>query len=412
MSANANIVIGRAANCDFQLSDTTVSGHHARLTWVGRRLVVEDLSSANGTFVNGERIQRAELRPGEDLRLGAASFPWGHPKLYGFLRRGAAGDTILGMSISTRKFICGACGHKGTIPKKFTGGNLACQACKTPLIVGRKPPPEAKARRGRGGGVVRGFVTLAALGIIAAGGLWLWQNGGRERLRVVQEQVHPLGPRPTSAEELSIRVHARDNIVDAMDVDNPVTRNAAARVAAEIEGPFSVEQVANVWSFVRKRWRYVNDPQGSEYFANASETIENEYVGDCDDFAIVVASMIRAVGGRTRIVMMNGPAGGHAYPEVCVDGEPEEVRSRLDQFYRRNRDRSLRARVRGIYFRPAEDCSLWLNLDWNAGVPGGPYEVETWAVAVYPDGVTETLATVAPPADAAGGAAPAEGATP
>ena len=35
---------------------------------------------------------------------------------------------------------------------------------------------------------------------------------------------------------------------------------------------------------------------------------------------------------------------------------------------------------------------MWLNLDWNARVPGGPYGHEYWAVAIYPDGRTETLA--------------------
>jgi hypothetical protein len=228
-----------------------------------------------------------------------------------------------------------------------------------------------------------------ALGV----GVWLWQNGGEERARVVREQLQPIGPRPTSEQELSIRVHTRDHIVQSIDTSNPVVRNAAARLAAESQGPFSVDQVANIWSHIRGRWRYVNDPQGNEYFAKASETIENDYVGDCDDFAIVISAMIAAIGGRSRLVMMNGPQGGHAYPEVCVEGDPEAIRSQLDEHYRSARDRSQRQRVSGIHFRPAVDCPVWLNLDWNAGAPGGPYEPETWAVAIYPDGTTETLAT-------------------
>jgi len=238
-------------------------------------------------------------------------------------------------------------------------------------------------------------VSLVLVAVASGVALWVWQHGGEERARVVREQLQPIGPRPSSEEELSVRVHSRDRIVASMDSSNPIVRNAAARVAAGEQGTFSVEQVAAVWSHVRGQWRYVNDPQGSEYFAHASETIDNDFVGDCDDFAIVVASMITAIGGRTRLVMMNGPEGGHAYPEVCLDAEAEDVRARLDTHYRALRDPELRQRVNGIHFRPASDCQLWLNLDWNAGVPGGPYEPESWAIAVYPDGLTETLAVAA-----------------
>jgi hypothetical protein len=395
MTDSHQIVVGRSRDCGLVISDGTVSGRHARLTWHGAVLLVEDLGSANGTWVRGQRITQMEIRPGDDLRLGAVSFPWGHPNLYGFLRKGAAGDTILGMSIPGRKYICGACGQTGLIPHGFDGGTLECIKCHTALIVGKKPPPEARAQ-GKGGSRVGSVLgSLVMLAIAGGIGLWVWQNGGEERARVVREQLQPIGPRPTSDEELSVRVHSRDRIVASMDSSNPIVRNAAARVAAGEQGSFSVEQVAAVWSHVRGQWRYVNDPQGSEYFALASETIDNSFVGDCDDFAIVVASMITAIGGRTRIVMMNGPEGGHAYPEVCLEAEAEDVRARLDTHYRALTDREFRQRVNGIHFRPAGDCRLWLNLDWNAGVPGGPYEPESWAIAVYPDGKTETLAVAA-----------------
>ncbi|MCA9579485.1 MAG: FHA domain-containing protein [Sandaracinaceae bacterium] len=405
MSDSQQIVIGRSRDCGLVLSDGTVSGRHARLTWQGASLLVEDLGSANGTWVRGQRVTQLQIRPGEDLRLGAVSFPWGHPDMYAFLRRGAAGDTILGMSIPGRKYICGACGQTGLIPTGFDGGTLSCAACHTALIVGRRPVP-APPRQSSAGSIL---ASLLMLGVAAGIGVWLWQHGGEERARVVREQLQPIGPRPTSAEELSVRVHTRDRVVASMDSSNPVVRNTAARIAADAQGNFSIEQVANIFSHVRGSWRYVNDPEGSEYFAHASETITNEYVGDCDDFAIVVAAMLTSIGGRARIVMMSGPEGGHAYPEVCLAGDPEDVRAHLDDHYQHLRDRALRQHVNGIHYRPAEDCPLWLNLDWNAGVPGGAYEAESWAVAIYPDGRTETLATAgtpppaAPPAPASGG---------
>lgn len=55
-------------------SDDTVSRHHARLELrVGRWFLV-DLDSSNGTVVNGRRVRDAEVRAGDEIRLGAAGF--------------------------------------------------------------------------------------------------------------------------------------------------------------------------------------------------------------------------------------------------------------------------------------------------------------------------------------------------
>jgi hypothetical protein len=196
--------------------------------------------------------------------------------------------------------------------------------------------------------------------------------------------------RSQSEQEDSVRVHTAPRVVAAIDYENPLTRNTAVRIAAEDDGPFRIEQVARIWMQVRSEWRYVNDPLGREYFATASETIENGYAGDCDDFAIVLASMVTAVGGDARVVMMDGPAGGHAYAEVCVRSDARDVAQRLSKHYRNERHVGGQ-RIEQIHFRSSDACGVWLNLDWNAGVPGGGYGAELWAVAIYPDGRTETL---------------------
>lgn len=68
------LTIGRAATNGLALDAATfpgLSAHHARLRREGDELVVEDLGSTNGTFVNDERVQRAVLRDGDVLRLSA-----------------------------------------------------------------------------------------------------------------------------------------------------------------------------------------------------------------------------------------------------------------------------------------------------------------------------------------------------
>jgi pSer/pThr/pTyr-binding forkhead associated (FHA) protein len=65
-------VIGRSPNADFQLDDAQTSRNHARVTPDGSSaLIVEDLKSANGTFVNDNEVyDTAVLEPGDDLLLG------------------------------------------------------------------------------------------------------------------------------------------------------------------------------------------------------------------------------------------------------------------------------------------------------------------------------------------------------
>ena len=53
----ASWIIGSAAGCDIVVDDVTVAGRHCKLALHGESYVLEDLGSANGTFVNGHRLQ-------------------------------------------------------------------------------------------------------------------------------------------------------------------------------------------------------------------------------------------------------------------------------------------------------------------------------------------------------------------
>jgi class 3 adenylate cyclase len=61
-------VIGREA--DIALDDDEVSRRHARIRIAGDQLVIEDLASSNGTWVNTRRVEQAVLRPGDVVTLG------------------------------------------------------------------------------------------------------------------------------------------------------------------------------------------------------------------------------------------------------------------------------------------------------------------------------------------------------
>jgi RND family efflux transporter MFP subunit len=67
-------VIGRAPGCDVVVNDAQCSGRQAAIVLQDDRCTVRDLDSANGTFVNSEQISRAEVRPGDRLRVGRTEF--------------------------------------------------------------------------------------------------------------------------------------------------------------------------------------------------------------------------------------------------------------------------------------------------------------------------------------------------
>ena len=67
--------LGRTARADFIVEAALVSRVHCRLIAdVSNQLVVEDLGSTNGTLVNGAKVDRGVLKPGDTLTVGRMEF--------------------------------------------------------------------------------------------------------------------------------------------------------------------------------------------------------------------------------------------------------------------------------------------------------------------------------------------------
>jgi len=67
----SSFLIGRAADCHLRPNCPAVSRHHCELRIEGDQVVLRDLSSKNGTFVNGERVEAERtLRDGDRLAFG------------------------------------------------------------------------------------------------------------------------------------------------------------------------------------------------------------------------------------------------------------------------------------------------------------------------------------------------------
>lgn len=179
-------------------------------------------------------------------------------------------------------------------------------------------------------------------------------------------------------------------IRDAIDVNNPATRDYAVSIIPRSHGgSFNLAQACDLWENVYHNWTYVDDPRGSEYFSPASRTIALDMKGDCDDFAIVVAAMIESVGGSSRIVTAENSTGGHAYPELYIGDDS----ARFD---------TAAAYIRQRYHVTDVGCHItenadgtrryWLNLDWWSRHPGGRFFSDQGArIAYYPDGTLERI---------------------
>lgn len=68
------IVIGRAPECDIVLDLPQISRRHAQLRPTAAGVVVEDLGSSNGLWINDRQVAQGTLRPGDELRLDQTRF--------------------------------------------------------------------------------------------------------------------------------------------------------------------------------------------------------------------------------------------------------------------------------------------------------------------------------------------------
>lgn len=169
-------------------------------------------------------------------------------------------------------------------------------------------------------------------------------------------------------------------LIEACDYMNPTTRDFAVSKAGKSSGEFSISQICDVFASIRPPfWHYVNDPAQSEYFSKASRTINSANLsGDCDDFAVLMYSLITAIGGRARINFVYGKSGGHAYTEVDISGfEITKIKKVIQQKF-------PEYKIDNIYYYENSDAK-WLNLDWWASHPGGPYLDFYHQMVFYPD---------------------------
>ena len=167
----------------------------------------------------------------------------------------------------------------------------------------------------------------------------------------------------------------KSKIIDAVNYYNPKVRNFALYATTEHFREIPVTnanrkmiQCFAIFKEIKSRWNYVSDPKGREYIASASESLQH-FSGDCDDHAILMAATLRAIGGTPRLIHTKG----HIYPEMLLENRKElEMALYLIQnelFVEESKDKL-------IHYHADERGKFWLNLDYTAAYPGGPFMKE------------------------------------
>lgn len=167
----------------------------------------------------------------------------------------------------------------------------------------------------------------------------------------------------------------KTKILNAIDYQNPKVRNFAVMATTEnfrdVKGYREYRNIIQcfaVFKEIKEKWNYVDDPKGREYIAAASESVMH-FSGDCDDHSILMAASIRAVGGTPRLIH----TGGHIYPEMLIGDKKdlETINYLIKEvlFVRESKGKE-------IHYHIDERGQIWLNLDYTARYPGGPFMSE------------------------------------
>ncbi|KQS91402.1 transglutaminase domain-containing protein [Chryseobacterium sp. Leaf394] len=166
----------------------------------------------------------------------------------------------------------------------------------------------------------------------------------------------------------------KNEIIAAVDYSNPIVRDFA--LTSTEDDKFSCKEYRDycnliqffaVFKKIRENWNYVNDPQGEEYYAKASETFSRKrFSGDCDDYSIAIAAAIKSIGGKVRLVSTDG----HLYPELYIEDKKslENVNYIISQkLFKNEIDKDV------IHYHEDASGGFWLNLDYTADYPGGKF---------------------------------------
>lgn len=175
-------------------------------------------------------------------------------------------------------------------------------------------------------------------------------------------------------------------IYDALEPENTFVRAKAEEVTEDFYESDYIYSVCSIFDYVYRGWNYSSDPGGMEYFERAGVSVYS-MTGDCDDYAILMISMVKSLGGDGRIICVSG----HAYPELYLgknltQSEIDMLQDKINSYYE---SKGSRIKLRYLNYHTDADNTSWLNLDYQDRYPGGrfiEYSPSAEHLVIYSDG--------------------------
>ena len=188
-------------------------------------------------------------------------------------------------------------------------------------------------------------------------------NWGRKEQKEINLVLTPAffdGPLTKTTKALQNKVNHQDSVVRNFAVNHSLQHFDEYHIKYG-----SLVRVLSLFKHINNNFKYVSDSERDEYFASPRETIQNGMGGDCDDHTIMMVSCLKAIGAHCRMVLTEG----HLYPELfCGDKKGFE---RMQQAILH-----LFGTEAGNIYYHEQNGQYWINLDYTARHPGGPYVSE------------------------------------
>ena len=167
----------------------------------------------------------------------------------------------------------------------------------------------------------------------------------------------------------------KSKIINAIEYQNPKIRNFAIKATSQhfkdIKGYAEYRtliQCFAVFKEINSKWNYVSDPKAGDYIATATESLLY-FSGDCDDHSILMAASIKAIGGTPRLIHTKG----HIYPEILIGSNMDLEKV---NFLIKNVLFPHESSGKKLFYHVDERGQIWMNLDYTATYPGGPFMSE------------------------------------
>ncbi len=183
------------------------------------------------------------------------------------------------------------------------------------------------------------------------------RNGQKETDLILTPGIFD-GPLTKTIKVLQSKVDSKDSVV----------RNFAVRHSLDFFDEYHTKygpivRHLSLFKYINTNFKYVSDSERDEYFATGRETIDNGLGGDCDDHTILMVSTLKSIGAHCRMVLSEG----HLYPELYAGDKKSFDRLQQAIIYLFS-DRQ----IDNIYYHE-QNGQYWINLDYTAKHPGGPY---------------------------------------